>query len=758
MTSYTISPIWGAGAQLFDNSGNVLSGGKIYTYYAGSTTPLTTYTNPIGTVANSNPIIANAAGRLTNEIWFPVSGAYKFVLKDANDVLLATYDNIPTTPQPPIVNDASSISYQQGYEVDAGNFTIGATYLITTVGTTDFVAIGAAANVTGIHFTATGVGSGTGKAEFSRTVEARLQDVIDVKDFGAVGDGVANDAIAINAAITAAIAAGGGTVYFPAGKYKCTTRIGTFVNAENISLIGYGAEIQNYAGVNIHGLIEFGDATTNGYVLYTATTTTVNNLTILGIKFTSSNGFTTKWADQLPLSINTAKNVLIKDCYFENWDFAAINFGALCKDGLVDSCTFYSSEVDAGHSNYGVRIFCYGTTTNYQNGNGDLNPTDAATGILKTGYALIPETNVDWGHENINVTNCYFENVSHGVMVSAARRGIVSGNNFVNCSTRSVSLTTYSTDYSCNSNTYSLDTNQQTSTGVSTFYGIGQATYRHKIDNEQFIVIGAVNNATGFTPVKCYFNSHAWTISNCSFYLPTFSSSSGARCINTDDNSDGYILNNTFNCPNIVSPISLLPAYTVTAPAYQQGPIWIIGNVFSQYSTGAIQILNTTSAPETIIIKNNIDYGSGATRFIACGANASNKVCRLWLEGNDFVNGGGVYYIQNTTANKAIIRNYDILTVTTLLSTGGGVATPSTTAVSFDYTSRGLATFYKTGTKLLSFTAYGGRENGQDGTGFSFVVTSETSETIAGNIVRTGGASFEYGYVALNIQYIPLVS
>ena len=103
MASYTISPIWGAGAQLFDNNGDPLVGGKIYTYYAGSTTPLTTYTNPIGTVANTNPIIANAAGRLTNEIWFPVSGSYKFVLKDSNDVLLATYDNIPTTPQPPIV-------------------------------------------------------------------------------------------------------------------------------------------------------------------------------------------------------------------------------------------------------------------------------------------------------------------------------------------------------------------------------------------------------------------------------------------------------------------------------------------------------------------------------------------------------------------------------------------------------------------------------------------------------------------------------
>ena len=143
MSSYTISPVWGAGAQLFDNSGNVLTGGKIETYEAGTTTNAVTYTDPIGSVFNSNPIIADASGRLSNEIWLSVGTSYKFVLKDANNVLIATYDNIPSSPQPPIVNDASSISYEQGYTVTAGAFTVGATYRITSVGTTNFVAIGA---------------------------------------------------------------------------------------------------------------------------------------------------------------------------------------------------------------------------------------------------------------------------------------------------------------------------------------------------------------------------------------------------------------------------------------------------------------------------------------------------------------------------------------------------------------------------------------------------------------------------------------
>lgn len=89
-----LSPIWGAGAQLLDNSGNVLSGGKIYTYAAGTTTPAVTYTSSNGLTANSNPIILNSAGRVPYEIWLPANIQYKYVLKDANDVLIGTYDNL----------------------------------------------------------------------------------------------------------------------------------------------------------------------------------------------------------------------------------------------------------------------------------------------------------------------------------------------------------------------------------------------------------------------------------------------------------------------------------------------------------------------------------------------------------------------------------------------------------------------------------------------------------------------------------------
>lgn len=49
-------------------------------------------------------------------------------------------------------------------ELTAGNFVVGNEYIIVTVGTTDFTAIGASTNSVGTVFTATGVGSGTGVA------------------------------------------------------------------------------------------------------------------------------------------------------------------------------------------------------------------------------------------------------------------------------------------------------------------------------------------------------------------------------------------------------------------------------------------------------------------------------------------------------------------------------------------------------------------------------------------------------------------
>jgi hypothetical protein len=88
-----LSPI-GNGFQFFTTTGIPLAGGKIYTYQAGSSTPLATYTDNGGVYANTNPIILGSDGRPPSEVWLTNGFNYKFVLKDANDVTIQTYDNL----------------------------------------------------------------------------------------------------------------------------------------------------------------------------------------------------------------------------------------------------------------------------------------------------------------------------------------------------------------------------------------------------------------------------------------------------------------------------------------------------------------------------------------------------------------------------------------------------------------------------------------------------------------------------------------
>jgi len=91
-----ISLFAGVGAQLFDDSGVPLAGGKINTYAAGTTTPLATYTSYTGLIAHSNPIVLDASGRV-NEIWLTEGLTYKFVVEDSAGNLIGTYDNVNST-------------------------------------------------------------------------------------------------------------------------------------------------------------------------------------------------------------------------------------------------------------------------------------------------------------------------------------------------------------------------------------------------------------------------------------------------------------------------------------------------------------------------------------------------------------------------------------------------------------------------------------------------------------------------------------
>jgi hypothetical protein len=106
MASVLLSP-YGNGQQFFDNNGIPLAGGLIYTYQAGSSTPLATYTTNGGTIANANPIVLDSSGRTPQQIWLLTGFSYKFVLQTADAVLIQTLDNIyPILQNAPVSSPA----------------------------------------------------------------------------------------------------------------------------------------------------------------------------------------------------------------------------------------------------------------------------------------------------------------------------------------------------------------------------------------------------------------------------------------------------------------------------------------------------------------------------------------------------------------------------------------------------------------------------------------------------------------------------
>lgn len=193
MPSVNLSSLGGAGWQFFDANGTPLSGGKLYTYAAGTTTPLASYTTDAGSTPNPNPIILDAAGRIPNQVWLVQAALYKFVLTTSIDVSIWTKDNIPGIFASAVLN-ATLIEYDPPF---------------------------------------------TGALTSSYTVANKLAQYVSVKDFGAVGDGVTNDTAAIQAAINASQTTKN-AIYIPAGTYVVTSEL--LVNYTGLSIFGDGPE------------------------------------------------------------------------------------------------------------------------------------------------------------------------------------------------------------------------------------------------------------------------------------------------------------------------------------------------------------------------------------------------------------------------------------------------------------------------------------------------------------------------------------
>ena len=155
-----------------------------------------------------------------------------------------------------------------------------------------------------------------------RTVQSKLRDVVSVKDFGAVGNGVADDTLAIQAALTAAA---GKTVVFPDGATYLVAS-GLSVPANTI-ISGYGATLSCTASqFNVLTFV-------NGGACF--------GLTLVGPASGAYNangvGIACAGTNNAPAAPTFVSAPTIRDCTIRNFGMYGVYF-AYVNGGLVEGC------------------------------------------------------------------------------------------------------------------------------------------------------------------------------------------------------------------------------------------------------------------------------------------------------------------------------------------------------------------------------------------------------------------------------------
>jgi Pectate lyase superfamily protein len=418
-----LSPVGGAAVQFFNNDGVPLSGGLLYSYQAGTTTPQTTYTTAAGTIAHSNPIVLDSSGRVPGgEIWLSVNQSYKFVLKDSSSNLLGTYDNITGINGTGITSNASTVEYDPPF---------------------------------------------TGSV--ATTVAAKLGQYLSVCDFGAVGNDIHNDTTAIQAALDYCFNTGGGVVYVPPGNWKTTSPLivrsntsligsgpGTVIHgtggsgspSANVVHLGYGYEWNQYG--QYFNPLSNNDATLAQLLVYDYSKITTSNVRVSNMTIKSSSNGLGVWT-------MNCQNAQIDNLWFIDTltpvNVANDAYGWQCASHNVNVSDIWQISAKGVNDWYDIG-FC-GSATNvvftrcYNNPN-TPSALDTIVGVNQTHDMVM--TNCVFSMEtptgkkgityagaststvhNTMVSDCIFKHLDNGVVFYDIAKGVCTSNTFDSC-------------------------------------------------------------------------------------------------------------------------------------------------------------------------------------------------------------------------------------------------------------------------------------------------------------------------------------
>ncbi len=241
--AYSLSP-WLKPRFFITGTNRPLAGGLMYTYKAGTTTPATTYSDDAGT-PNTNPIVLNSDGQC--DLFLDDAVSYRIILKNSAGVTQFDKDRIASlgSTQVQSFNSIAALRLRIGTTIANAAKTLGY-YAAGDGGGNSFYwdSTSTATDNAGTVIKPTSV-SGAG-----RWLAVDTTSYINVKQFGAVGDGVADDTAAFMSTF-AKIKTSGGAIYVPAGVYKVSSTLDFFVTSPRGGRIfgdGHGATWIHWTG------------------------------------------------------------------------------------------------------------------------------------------------------------------------------------------------------------------------------------------------------------------------------------------------------------------------------------------------------------------------------------------------------------------------------------------------------------------------------------------------------------------------------
>lgn len=270
------------------------------------------------------------------------------------------------------------------------------------------------------------------------TIEPWVAENFNVKNYGAKGDNVTDDTIAIQNAISAAISSSGGTIYFPAGTYVNT---GISISSSvPIKLLGQGSKSGYYAfgsgawSTALTGsALRCTSATNDGVVLTGASSfqvIKVSDLAILGPGSGTTNGF------------NLGSTVGAQRGVFNNVMLANFYHGLAL--GNSEDCSFYSLYT------YGCNtgIYANGPASNdhrfydwqAQSCNKAASLVDGAGlsfygGLIQSdGYGIVFEPSIaSTNFDRTSISGMWFENNTSGNIVFDTTNGNIQDVSISHC-------------------------------------------------------------------------------------------------------------------------------------------------------------------------------------------------------------------------------------------------------------------------------------------------------------------------------------